>query len=662
MADPSQSDGVTEAATISSRQVRQALDEYLVRRANGENISTDELLSTHGPFQAELAAELQKLAIIDRARADAVGDESIRDSEESTQRRTVLLVRCPHCQTRVDIDDDMSLGELQCLSCGQNFHIVSPWDSSAPGRVGRFELMEKLGAGSFGAVWRARDTKLNREVAVKVPRRPALDSLEIEEVMREARVAAQLRHRHIVTIHEVGRDGETVYIVSDLIRGLPLDEWLRKRPVTFRDAASLCRVIAEALEHAHQAGVVHRDLKPANIMMDDRGEPHLTDFGLAKHAADEIAMTMEGHILGTPAYMSPEQARGEADACDGRSDVYSLGVVLFQLLTNELPFRGNMSVLPQKVIHDPPPSPRRLNRYVPRDLETICLKCLEKDPRNRYQSAAELAEDLRRFSGNEPIQARPVGPLGRLWRWSQRRPGVAALAASTLGLLLMISALTTWGYFHERTLRLHERKLREKSERLWTFIRHSPLAHEFSKQVEESAQDQQFRAVLAATLADEKLTALRRKLSDPHSRLHWTSLRRDLLDHPARATLQDWIARRFDSSDSRTVFAWFVQDEKGLQIARSPDATRNVGKNYAWRTYFHGGETDLRDLADYLENGAGLRLTSTKLSEPFVTENTDEEVIGVSTPVLDDRRKFLGVVGVFLYVRPPGPVQAPDSR
>ena len=635
-------DDILAAAAERERRVRFAVDEYLSTRAGGGDVSEEQLLQSHPELQAEIAEELRRLRLIDEARAAAVGDACPTGEASAGEHPTLLLVRCPHCQTRVDVDDETSLTEMHCSGCGHNFRVVTPWDSDGLARVGRFELIEKLGAGSFGTVWRARDTKLDRHVAVKVPRRPAADPLEIDEVMREARVAAQLRHRHIVAIHEVGLEGEMVYIVSDLIRGLPLDEWLRRQPMTFNAAAELCRVIAEALQHAHRAGVVHRDLKPANIMIDENGEPHLTDFGLAKHAADEIAMTMEGHILGTPAYMSPEQARGEANACDGRSDVYSLGVVLFQLLTNDLPFRGNMSVLPHKVIHDEPPSPRRLNRYVPRDLETICLKCMEKDPRKRYQTAGELAEDLARFSNGEPILARPIGPLGRLLRWSRRRPGVAALAATTIGLLLLVVGLTSWAYIHERAIR-------QQQDLLWGFIRHSDTVQNYRERVEQAALDPQLFDALSAALADSALTELRQQLSNPQLDGEWANLLPQLADHPARAAVQQWVKQRYDESDGNKVYAWFVQDPSGLQIARAPIAN-TIGLNYAWRTYFHGGDADFRDLEDYLANAPGLRLSRTKLSDLFRT-NTQEDVIGVSAPVVDDGR-FLGVVGVFLRIKP----------
>jgi WD40 repeat protein/tRNA A-37 threonylcarbamoyl transferase component Bud32 len=379
---------------------------------------------------------------------EEVQTKSLNRGSTSSGKASGLVIRCPHCHSTIEMIVDASLVDIGCPSCGDSFSLVNDAedtrDAATVTKVAHFSLVERLGMGEFGTVWKARDTILDRTVALKIPRREQLDAVSVEKFMREARAAAQLRHPNVISTHEVGRHGDTLYIVHDYVRGVPLSLMLADQRLTVREAVMMAATIADALEHAHSMGVVHRDLKPSNILIDDNGEPHLMDFGLAKRNEHEITMTTEGAILGTPAYMSPEQARGEAHRVDGRGDIYSLGVILFQLLTGELPFRGSAQMLLQKVINDDPPGPRTLDARVPKDLDTVCLKCLEKEPSRRYATAGELAADLRRFIAGQPVTARRLGRPGRALRWARRNPVVSLLLAATTTTLLAATVVSSY--------------------------------------------------------------------------------------------------------------------------------------------------------------------------------------------------------------------------
>ena len=290
--------------------------------------------------------------------------------------------------------------------------------SAEPQRFGDFELLQEIARGGMGVVYRARQMTLNRIVALKMilAGRLATDE-DITRFRTEAEAAARLQHPHIVAVHDVGAIDGQHYFSMDFIEGTSLAQKLQNGPLPGRTAARYVRLIARAIHHAHKQGILHRDLKPSNILIDAEDEPHITDFGLAKRLGGDSGQTRTGVVLGTPSYMAPEQAAGKSQQLGPACDIYGLGAVLYELITGRPPFRAEtpLDTVMQVMDRDPPP-PRLLNSNIDHDLETICLKCLEKDPRRRYATAEALAEDLRRYLNDEPISARSFNVLDRLAR------------------------------------------------------------------------------------------------------------------------------------------------------------------------------------------------------------------------------------------------------
>ncbi|HXP62687.1 MAG TPA: serine/threonine-protein kinase, partial [Dongiaceae bacterium] len=313
-------------------------------------------------------------------------------------------------------------------------------------RLGDYELLEEIARGGMGVVYRARQLSLDRIVALKVVLHGPFSSPDfVRRFRREAQVVAALRHPNIVAIYEVGEHHGSHFLSLEFVEGRSFAELVRPGPLPARRAANYLKLIALAMEHAHQRGVLHRDLKPSNILLDVFDQPRVTDFGLAKLVKYDSQLTVAGQVLGSPNYMAPEQAAGECPDSAPQADVYSLGAILYELLTGRPPFQGEtiQSVLAQ-VQDAQPVLPRRLNPGVPVDLQTICLKCLQKEPARRYASAQALADDLACFLESRPILARPASSLERAWLWCRRRPLVAAMSAGLVAAVILGMAGIAW--------------------------------------------------------------------------------------------------------------------------------------------------------------------------------------------------------------------------
>jgi tetratricopeptide (TPR) repeat protein len=449
-------------------------------------------------------------------------------------------------------------------------------------RVGDYEILGVLGRGGMGVVYKARQVALKRLVALKmILGGPHAGPERLARFRMEAEAVAQVQHPNIVQVYEVGEHDGRPFFSLEFLEGGSLDRKLGRAPLPARDAAALLETLARAVHVAHTRGIIHRDLKPANVLLTADGTPKITDFGLAKQVAAESGRTHSGEVMGTPSYMAPEQAEGKVKNVGPAADVYALGAMLYEFLTSRPPFQGDSvyDTLEQVRTREPVPV-RRLQPKVPRDLETICLKCLLKDPRKRYGTAEALAEDVRRFRAGEPIRARPVSAWERAYKWARRRPAqVALVAAVTAALLCGVTGAVFYGlYQRQRAMSEGQRAaaLAERWERQQTRDRHWRQGLEEEKAGQLEAAQEQFGLALATLDAEPG--------GDPADRRRLERDRDRVADQVrARASRRDFQERsqRFDGYRSDILF-------RQLDITKLP---------------VHGNRDQLRPFTDLIPKG-----------------------------------------------------------
>jgi WD40 repeat protein len=423
---PLRADGETAVDLICS--------EVLLRERLGESPGVDEYVQRFPQFADQLRTQFELYRDLAAAALPDSRDGTVPAAKADPADTDPFATR-PPAEATASGPDRLDAGTLP----------LGPRSGSGEVAVPGYEVLGVLGRGGMGIVYKARQDGLNRLVALKMIQPAGTGPDDLARFRREAEAAAQLQHPNIVQVHAVGECEGRPYFSLEFVDGGSLAQKAAAGPLPPEQAARLVETVARAAHAAHQRGIVHRDLKPANILLTADGTPKIADFGLAKRLDVQVDQTQLGLILGTPSYMAPEQAQGHSHDLGPAADVYALGAVLYELLTGRPPFQAaTVLVLLEQVRAQEPVAPTRLQPRLPRDLETICLQCLRKEPRKRYASALDLADDLRRFLNGEPIRARPAGAWERAVKWARRRPAVAALAAAVVLVAALGFALVTW--------------------------------------------------------------------------------------------------------------------------------------------------------------------------------------------------------------------------
>lgn len=468
--------------------------------------------------------------------------------------------------------------------------------------IGKHLVLEEIGRGGMGVVYRAYHRELRCCVALKVIRSGAMASPEeIQRLRKEALAASRLQHPNIVRVREVGEHEGQHYFTMDFVAGTTLAAKVREHSLPSDVAARWVAILARAVAYAHGQRVVHRDLKPGNVLIDAEGRLHLADFGLAKVLEPDEDPTVSGIVLGTPGYMSPEQVVARRGAVGEPTDIYALGAILYELLTGRPPFRAETPVETLKqVLEVEPAAPHLLNRNVPSDLETVCLKCLTKDPAGRYATASELADDLERYLRREPIRARPAGPLKRVWRWAQRHPAVAALTLAQTMLLFAMS----WAAFESR--KLVKGTNREAAMAISGDI--DRRLRTLCRTVTEAAADPGLRAAFGQADRESLLLALRGS------------------------------CERLKQRHGEDFENWVIMDAQGQALARHPPPRQALRVRRTDRSYFQWATNQWATRR--LDGAAPQAIVSA------IYESDDDGLlkIGVSCALTDAEGRLLGVI------------------